>query len=160
LEQVIPEPALADPGFSTQEDQTAAASECMVKSVRELPQLFLSADEHIVSLLCRLCRGGDIEAGVLTQDRALEVAQRAPRFDAQFLAKLRSTCAIDLERLRLPPCTVQGKHQLAPQSLAKRMLLYERLELGDEILVAECEICVDALLHRSKSELLKTPDFR
>src|SRR5262245_10348696 len=68
---------------------------------------------------------------------------------------------VRLERLRLAARPVQREHELAAQTLAKRIAPYERLELGGERGVStQRQIGVDAILERREAALLESCDLR
>ena len=65
-----------------------------------------------------------------------------------------------MQRVRLPPAAVEREHQLSAQALAERVRGDERLELGDELVVAaERQVAVDALLERAQAQLLEAGDL-
>ena len=67
-----------------------------------------------------------------------------------------ATCAVDLERLRLPPGAVEREHELAPRSLAERVGRDERGELLEDLrMPAESEVGLDPVLERGEPQLLE-----
>ncbi len=66
---------------------------------------------------------------------------------------------VDLERLRLPPRSVQRQHQMRPKLLAQRVLVYALLKLTDQLpVLAELEIGLDPPLQRPQPKRLQTRD--
>jgi hypothetical protein len=102
-----------------------------------------------------------LERRILAQDRLVEVAQRAAGLDSELLDEDRPRFLIRLERLRLPPGTVEGEHQLSAEALAVWVLAHERLELADERRVAAGgEIGVDPVLEARQAELVEPGALR
>ena len=67
---------------------------------------------------------------------------------------------VALQRVRLAAGAVEREHQLAAQPLPQRVLVDERLELGDELAgAAQLEIGVDPFLERVEAKLLETADL-
>ena len=81
-----------------------------------------------------LPRGRWIEAGVLSQHLALEVAQflLQPAALAQQLGEL----AVARERFRLPPASIEGQEALGLKAFAQGVLRCEHLELTGDVAVA------------------------
>lgn len=89
---------------------------------------------------------GQIERGVLLQDRALESLQRGARLEADLLDQGPARCLVGLERLGLSPAAIQRGHQLPVQALAQRITGYEGLEFTHHVVVtAQCQVCLDAV---------------
>ena len=102
-------------------------------------------------------RGAD--ARILAKDRPLELLQRRAWIDAELVEKSPSTVPIDLECLSLTTRSVEREHELAAETLSKRVLLYQRLQLARQLVVAvECEVGVDAVLDGGKPDFHKPPD--
>ena len=75
--------------------------------------------------------------------------QRPARLDPELVDEVPTSITVRRQRLRLPIRAVQGEHELAPDSLAERVILYERLELPDEVrMTSEREVSLDSLLER------------
>jgi len=67
---------------------------------------------------------------------------------------------VALERLCLPARTVEREHVQAPEPLAEGLLLDERLELCDELVLAPAfEVSLDPLLEDAETLLLEAPDL-
>ena len=49
---------------------------------------------------------------LLPQDRRVHAAQERARFEAELLDEQLPSLAVDLERLRLPPRSVESEHQV------------------------------------------------
>ncbi len=104
----------------------------------------LSCDSRRAALghvLCRCFRQrawrrGQLQLGVLAQDGLMEFTQLAARLDAELLHEQPARRLVRGERVGLAARAVEGDHQLAPESLAKRMRRRERLELADDLGVA------------------------
>src|SRR5262249_62344361 len=104
--------------------------------------------------------GGEIQSRVLTQDAQLELLECVSWVDAELFHERPASALEDVERVRLPIAAVQREHQLAAQTLAKRMFRDERLELGHQlVMAAELEVGIDAVLDRSQMELLQPGDL-
>ena len=99
---------------------------------------------------------GDVQRGVLDEDRPLELLQLDARLEPELVVQERPRLPVDLEPLGLPAAPVEREHQLRAEALAVRMLGGERLELRDEReLAAERELGVDPLLDRRQTQLLE-----
>ena len=97
----------------------------------------------------------------MSQDRALQVAQRGRRLDPERVDEDRPCAPVGLECLGLSARAVEREDQARIQLLAERVLGAEALELSDKRLVtAECEVRVDALLERREADLVEAPDRR
>src|SRR4051794_12666470 len=100
----------------------------------KLLQLAFAADEgRLCSLRLGIALLDRVEGGVLSEDRLLELAQRASGLDPELLDECSSRLLVGLERLRLAARPVQRNHQLATQALPQRMLPGKRLQLPNEI---------------------------
>ena len=65
-----------------------------------------------------------------------------------------------MERVSLPAAAIEREHQLAAQTLAKRMFGDERLELRYQlVMVAERQVGVDAIFGRGETKLLQSGDL-
>ena len=97
-----------------------------------------------------------VEGRVVVEDRLLERLQAPARFEAEVASKSHRAAAVDLERVGLPACAVEGEHQLLEEVLTVRVLLDEPLELRDEpAMRSELELCVDSRLERGQDELVE-----
>ncbi len=105
--------------------------------------------------------GLDIELRIVIEDRPFQLLQLPPRLDAKFADQNLPGVPIDLECLRLPSRAVQREHELGPRALAQGLPLDERLELRHELLMlAESEICIDAVFECHGAALLEPRDLR
>ena len=77
--------------------------------------------------------GGEIQLGILTEDRLMQLPQLDARLDPELLHERLPRIAIGVERIGLPPRPVEREHELSAQALAEAMLEDERLELGHEV---------------------------
>jgi hypothetical protein len=97
---------------------------------------------------------------VLAQNRSLELAKCRSRLEAELFRQMLARCAVDVERLRLPPRSIERQHQLRGQPLAERLGTGEQLELADQLAVsAERKVGLDPLLERLKTQFLQTRDL-
>src|SRR5205085_7206732 len=95
------------------------------------------------------------------EDRALEILELGTRLDPELLDEQPAAGAVGGERLGLPAGAVERDHELPAELLAQRLLLDERLELGDEPLVpAELELGLDPRLEGAEPELGQPPSRR
>ena len=86
----------------------------------------------------------------------MQLLQLTARLDTQPLNKRAPPFLVGLERVRLPAAAVEGKHQLAAQPLAERMLGHEPVEVADELGAAsELELGGDPPLEREQPSLLE-----
>lgn len=103
---------------------------------------------------------GLLEFRIVRQDRLLQTLQRPAGFDPELLHECASRLLVHLERLGLAARAVEGKHQLATQTLLQRMLRNQCLELANQVgVAAEHEIRVDALAQRAKVKLVEPADL-
>ena len=101
-----------------------------------------------------------IELGVLLEDRPLQPLQLRSRLEPQVVREPAPSVAVDLERLGLAPTAVEGKHQLAAEPLAERVLVHAGLELGhDRAVPAEPQQPLDAPLDRLEAKLVEAMDL-
>ena len=76
------------------------------------------------------------ERRVLLEDRALEVAQRGARLDAELVDQRRAGRPEGLERVGLAPGAVERQHLQRAEALVQRVLGDQRVELRDQLGVA------------------------
>ena len=101
-----------------------------------------------------------IEAIGLREDRTVQFAQLAPRFDAQLVHERLAGAHVGLECVGLPASAIERQHQLAVQALAQRMLGDQALQLGDQLGVpTRCQVGLDARLHGRQALLLQPRDL-
>ena len=102
-----------------------------------------------------------VENGVVLENRLLERLQRRCRLDPEIVDELRSTRPVHGERVGLSPRAIEREHELAGGRLAQRVLVDERLELGDHVsMPTEGEIGVDPHLDHGEPQLLEAGDGR
>ena len=99
---------------------------------------------------------GRVKPSILAQDRGLETLQRRRRLDPELVEQGTAAGAIGVERLALAARPVEGEHQLAPETLAVRVLRDQRANLRDQTVVtAQCELGVDPFLDREQTQLVE-----
>ena len=108
----------------------------------------------------RLGRRGQVERGVLGEDRLVQALQLGAGLDADLLDERRARVAVGGERLRLAAGAIEREHPLGVQALAQRVLGDERVELADHLGVpAGREVGVDRHLGRAQAQLLEPADL-
>ena len=101
------------------------------------------------------------QGGVVLEDRSLQLLERRARIDPQLVAEHPASVLIRAERICLATRAVQRDHELAAESLAKRMVDDERAEFADEnVLASQSEIGLDPILDRNHVELFEACDRR
>ena len=101
----------------------------------------------------RLRRG---ERGIVLENRALELPQCGPWFDAELVQERAPSVPVGVERLLLPAGAVQGEDVLLPETFAIRMLGDQALELGQErVMATQCELGVVAELDGPEAQVLQ-----
>jgi len=109
----------------------------------------------------RWIRGRRVQRRVLGQHGGLQPPQLRPRIDAKLAGQQSPGALISPERITLAPRPVQGHHQLAPQPLAQRMLLDQRLELPDQLAMpAQHQLGLDPVLERGQPRFSQPGDHR
>ena len=99
-------------------------------------------------------------AGVVLQDRALELLQTRTRVEPELVGERAACLAQHLERLDLPSGAVQRHCEVSPQRLAQAVLGDERAQLPDELCVAAArEVGLDPLLERVQPHLVQPQRF-
>ncbi len=99
---------------------------------------------------------GASSAGVLREDRLLELAQLPSRLEPELVDERAPGVAEALQRVGLPARPVEREHVLRAQALAHRLLAHEALELRHELdVTTETEVGLDALLDRGETQLLE-----
>jgi hypothetical protein len=102
-----------------------------------------------------------VELLVMRQDRPLKLLKLPARLDAELLDEQPASLAVALERLGLTARSVEREHELAAQPLAQRVLVHERLELGNErARPAQIEFSVEQLLGYAQAQLVQPADLR
>jgi hypothetical protein len=92
---------------------------------------------------------------LMAKNRSFELLQLRARLEAELAVEERPCLAVRGERVGLLAGSVQPEHELAPQPFAQGMLLHESAKLRHELcMTRECEVGVDAVLERSKSQLV------
>src|SRR5262249_62156809 len=88
----------------------------------------------------------------------LQRVELGPGLDAEFTDEPASCCPISLEGLGLAPGAVEGDEELSLEAFAQRVHRHERLELGQDLLVAaEGEVGLDPVLDGAQSQMLYPP---
>ena len=88
----------------------------------------------------------------MLKDPPLEVAQLRPRLEPKLLDQPTARRSKRSQRIGLAPGAVQGEHQSREQTLPKRMLAHESLELGHQFRpAADRELRLDAHLQRGQA---------
>src|SRR4051812_15517316 len=96
----------------------------------------------------------------MAEDGALEVAKLRPRFEAEFRRQQPSTRLVDLECVRMAAAAVESEHELAPETLAKRVLGDQPLKVRKHLAMArELELHLDTVLERGQPQLLEPRDL-
>ena len=115
------------------------------------------ANDFAETVLARAGHGLRLERRLLAEDRRVQLLERRRRLDAELLDEHPARLLIGLERLGLPPASIEGEHELAARTLAKGVLAHERFELADELgRPSELELRLDPLLDRGQSQLFET----
>ena len=97
-----------------------------------------------------------VELRGLGEDGSLEVADAGAWFDAQVFAEQAAESLVGAQRIRLPPGSIEGQHQLRPQLLAVGVLGDQPLELAAQRgVAAEGEVGFDAILGGRQPELVE-----
>jgi hypothetical protein len=100
--------------------------------------------------------GGQVQAGVLTQDGLLQPSQFGSGLDAELVVQQPPGGPVDLQRLGLAAAAVQGQHQLGAEPLPQRLLLDQAVELtGQLAMQAETQLGVDAGLQGAQALVLQ-----
>jgi hypothetical protein len=95
----------------------------------------------------RQLASGGLEVRVVREHPALEVAQLRARLEPELLGESGTRLAVYLERVRLPPGSVEREHQLRAQALAEGVLRDERPQLRNEVaILPSTEIGVEPVL--------------
>ena len=160
--QLLRQAALADPGLARQAGTAARGRRMRPRRRPAAPPAPVRARRTRPPAAPRRPRAGRarLERGVLVENRLVQLTQPRARLDAELVDQRAARRAVGLERVRLAPGPVQGHQQLPAQALAQRLLVDERLELGDELrTAAEREVGVDAVLERREPQLLQPPDL-
>ncbi len=97
----------------------------------------------------------------MLEDRALESLQLVAELEPELLIEVLARVAVRSERLDLAAAAVERQHQQRAEALEHRLLLHQRLELGDQLAVAsELEIGPDPTFERGEAELVEARDLR
>ena len=101
-------------------------------------------------------RGGQIERRILGEDALVQLPEPGARLDPDPVDERRARVAVGLERLRLPPATVEREHPLAVDALAQRVLGGQRVQLADHLGVATgLDVGVDRHLGGAQAQPLE-----
>ncbi|HEX5917360.1 MAG TPA: hypothetical protein VFY76_05870 [Nocardioides sp.] len=97
-----------------------------------------------------------VEKGVLAKDRRLEVSELATGVESELIIELTLGGRRHGERICLPPAPVQRQHQLRRETLSKRMLRHDGLDLAHDLSVApRGQLAVEVELPRLETELVQ-----
>ena len=164
-DQLVGQPALADPGLTDQRDQTPLPREHRLERIGELSQLAVASNKDALrrvrarvaanrTVRRRAAATGAVEHAVLRQDRLLEVPQPAARVDPKLLAERPPRVLIGLESIRLASAAVQREHELRAQPLTQGVVRDQSLKLGRHArFVPERQVRVDTILDRGELKL-------
>ena len=91
---------------------------------------------------------------MMLQHRVLHALQLRPRHDAELLIEQTAGRLVGGQCVGLPPAPVEGDHELGPQPLPQRVLLYQFGELAHQVGVhAEGEVGARPRLERLETKL-------
>src|SRR4029450_12062015 len=114
------------------------------------------ADDLAEPVLTGTRHGLGLERGLLTQDRRVELLKRRRWLDPELLHEHPARVLVGLERLRLPPASIERKHQLAARALTQRVLANDLLEFAHERRRATAlGLRLDPLLDRGQAKFLE-----
>ena len=104
----------------------------------------------------RLAVDAGSSAGILVEDRVLQLLERGRRLDAELPVERAPEPLVRLERLGLAPRAVEREDQLPVEPLAERMLRGQRLELSDHVdVAARRQVGLDPVLEAAEAQLLE-----
>jgi hypothetical protein len=90
------------------------------------------------------------------QDVLLEALKLRAGLETELLHEVAASISVCVERVRLAPRAVEGKHQLRPEALTERMTSDECAELAHQLAVTTCaEVRVDPRFVRLEARLLE-----
>ena len=96
----------------------------------------------------------------MVQDGALNVLKPWPGLDAELFDQLSPRPLVAVEGLDLPTGAGEGDHQLFVQPPSERVIVHQRLELGNaRDVAAQTEIGLDAGLERRPPHILQPRDL-
>jgi hypothetical protein len=94
----------------------------------------------------------------MAQHRLLQLSQLLSRFQPQLIGKQLVRAPVRSERVCLAFAAVEGEDEVAPETLAKRMLGNEALEFADQLGVEpELKLRLDSAFERFEAQLLEAP---
>ena len=97
---------------------------------------------------------------IVGQDRPLDPLELGRRGQAELGVERPHRLPVGIERVALPPCPIEGKHELPAQPLPQRVPRHQGLELGHELAVTSGqEIRLDAILERRGVQPLQRHDL-
>ena len=97
---------------------------------------------------------------VVLEDLPLQGLQLGARLDPELVHEPAPRRAVGLERVGLAAAAVERDEQLALEPLPERVRGDQRLELGQDVLVAaEREVGLDPILERGEPQVLEPPDL-
>ena len=96
----------------------------------------------------------------MTEDSGLEVLQLGARLDAELVDEMGAGALEGSQRLGLPPGSVEGEHELAPEPLPQRMVPDQGFELCHQLPgSAQGEVGFDSGFDGGDSHFAETPDL-
>jgi hypothetical protein len=105
------------------------------------------------------CRRRDVQAGIVAENRRLELTQRRTGLEAEFLGQDRVAVLEHPQRLGLATLPVQRQHQLTTQPFTGRVLGQGHLDVADETWEpAERLLGVDPVLYHRQAHLPQAGD--
>src|SRR5262249_32830455 len=153
------------------DEHEPARARRVMECTREHPELGRTPDEDVVRRpqprgSCNGARrspvdvasgaGHAVELWLLTEDLAFELPQRRARLDSELLYEDRTHFLVAAECFGLAPAPVQREQQQLPPALTQRMLVHERLQIGDDLLVpTERELGFGMFGDRDQAQLLE-----
>ena len=152
------EARLADAARPRERDEPGTGVE---EASRDLGELSIATDRvgmrkwHAKPPRGFLHRGG--EGGILSENAPLELTELGAGVEAELRHEQLPSLPIGCERIRLAAAPIERNHQLAAQSLPKRMVGHEPLQVRRELNVtAQAKLDVDAVLHAREPQLVQT----
>ncbi len=105
---------------------------------------------------CRFPACNGTQVVVVVEDLLLELLQLRRRVDPQLVGQQPPRLLICAEGISLPARSIQGEHELAPETFSKRVLGRQVLELGNESLMpTEGQMRVDAQFHGGEPQTVQ-----
>ena len=87
----------------------------------------------------------------MREDRPFQLLELSAGLEPELLDERASCILVGGERVSLSSGAIEGEHQLRPRALPEWVLLHERFELGNEVVVAaKSEVAVDPVHERGE----------